>query len=141
MSDERETRLIVISPDSNITPDQISRSVHAMGFDVTVKETCYGSVIEGRRDEVRKALERVREIEPNAIFSKVRAFPVGDPRRCRAQHGSRPGFAQLEQEWQDLGKIQHALECADRGETVDPESPKAEKLNVKEFKKICEVTE
>ena len=138
MSEERETRLILISPNSDITPDQVVRTIHSLGRRVTVKETCYGAVVEGSREDVRYAVGKIREMEPNAIFSKVRAFHAGDPRRCRAHHGSRPGFAQLEQEWADLGKIEHGLECADRGEKAS-EPVKKEQLPVNDFKKICEV--
>ena len=138
MSEERETRLILISPNSDITPDQIVRTIHSLGKSVTVKETCYGAVVEGHRPDVRYAVGKIRELEPNAIFSKVRAFHAGDPRRCRAQHGSRPGFAQLEQEWADLGKIEYGLNCSDRNEKAS-EPVRKEKLPVNDFKKICEV--
>jgi len=137
MSEERETRLILISPSSDLTPDQITRTIHAAGTGIRAKETCYGTVIEGKRVDIRAVLKKVRDIEPNAIFSKVRGFPAGDPRRCRAQHGSRPGFSQIEKEWADLPKIQYALECLGRGEKASQEQIK-QKLPVTEFKKICE---
>ena len=137
MSKERETRLIVISPKSDITPDQVARMIHSYGKDVTVKESCYGSVMEGPQDDVREVLRRLREKEPFAIFSKVRAFHAGDPRRCRAHHGVRPGFTQIEWEWADLSKIQTALESL--GKEKIKEEKEKEKLPVSEFKKICEV--
>jgi len=140
MSEERETRIIVISPRSDITPDQIARTIHSFGKDVTVKESCYGSVMEGPRKDVREVLQKIREIEPNAIFSKVRAYPVGDPRRCRAHHGTRPGFAQIEQEWSELSKIQAALDSSKKGERTEERAKKG-KLPINEFKKICEVYE
>ncbi len=138
MSEERETRLLMISPKSNITPDQLSRTIHSMGIEISVKETCYGCLIEGPRDSVRTVRDRARELEPNAIFSKIRAYPLGDPRRCRAHHGSRPGFSQLEREWDTLPLIQAGLDAADRGENVK-ELPPKKQLPVSEFKKICEV--
>jgi putative methanogenesis marker protein 6 len=134
----RETRLIVISPASEITPDQLTRTIHAMGKSVTVKESCYGAVIEGERSIVREVVGEVRKTDPNGIFSKVRAFRVADPRRCRAHHGSRPGFAQLEQEWEDLWKIHRGLERCEKGEKASPAGTK-EKLPVEDFKRICEV--
>ena len=91
MSEERETRLLMISPTSNVTPDQLSRTIHAMGERISVKETCYGCLIEGPSDLVRKVRDAARELDPNGIFSKIRAYPLGDPRRCRAHHGTRPG--------------------------------------------------
>jgi putative methanogenesis marker protein 6 len=137
MSETRETRLFMISPDSKITPDQLVRTVNAMGKDVTVKETCYGCLVEGHRDAVRDVLSSVRSQHPNEIFSKVRAYPAGDPRRCRAQHGTRPGFAQLEAEWATLPLIQCALDSEDRGEkyTVPEET---EQIPMEKFKSICE---
>jgi len=138
MSAERETRLIVISPASGITPDQITRAIHTMGKNVTVKESCYGAVVEGQRETVREVVSEIRKLDANGVFSKVRAYPAGDPRRCRAHHGTRPGFAQLEQEWSDLWKIQYGLDRADGGEKAKDHVIR-ERLPVSEFKRICEV--
>jgi len=138
MSAERETRIIVISPSSDVTPDQVTRTVHTYGKRVTVKESCYGAVVEGERDVVRKVVEEIRKLDPNGIFSKVRAYPAGDPRRCRAHHGTRPGFAQLEQEWNDLWKIQYGLEQMEKGAKAN-ERKVPKKLSTEEFRKICEV--
>lgn len=138
MSEIRETRLLMISPLSQVTPDQLVRTIHAMGKRVTVKETCYGCLIEGPSAQVREIRDEARKLDPNGIFSKIRAYPAGDPRRCRAQHGSRPGFSQLETEWKALSYIEEGLNAADRGEKVS-EPPKKKQLSVTEFKKICEV--
>ena len=139
MSEERETRVVMISPSSTVTPDQLVREMHAMGMGVTAKETCYGMVLEGPRAPVREALAALREKHPYDVFSKVRAYPAGDPRRCRAQHGTRPGFAQLEAEWEALPMIQHGLMCCDRGEAFEVPRERG-KLPAEEFKKICEAS-
>ncbi|MDR0508690.1 MAG: methanogenesis marker protein 6 [Candidatus Methanoplasma sp.] len=137
MSEERETRIFMISPDSMITPDQLVREVHAMGKEVTAKETCYGTLVEGPRPLVGEVLAIIRERYPYDIYSKVRAYPTGDRRRCRAEHGTRPGYAQLEAEWEMLPLIQHGIRCSENGER--PAVPKEkEKLPLEEFKKICE---
>jgi hypothetical protein len=86
---------------------------------------------------VREVLGIIREKHPYDIYSKVRAYPTGDPRRCRAQHGTRPGFAQLEAEWETLPLIQHGIVCAERGDTFETPAEK-DKLPAEEFKKICE---
>ena len=99
MSEERETRLFMISPRSMLTPDQLSRMVHSYGEAAIIKETCYGCLVEAPRETVLRILAKVREKYPHEVFSKVRAYPCSDPRRCRAQHGTRPGYAQLEEEW------------------------------------------
>lgn len=137
MSEERETRLLMISPSSRLTPDQLVRMVHSFGLAAIVKETCYGCLIEAPSETAREVLARVRERYPNEVFSKVRAYPCSSPVRCRAQHGTRPGYAQLEEEWALLPKIQHGLEEVERGATyVEPDPRK--RIPVNEFKKICE---
>ena len=140
MSEERETRLLMISPTSNITPDQLSRTIHSMGERITVKETCYGCLIEGPSEVVRRVRDRAREMDRNAIFSKIRAYPASDPRRCRAQHGTRPGYSQLEMEWKALTNIEAGLDALDRGEEITEPTPKKQ-LSVMEFKKICEANQ
>ncbi|MGE4274439.1 MAG: DUF2102 domain-containing protein [Candidatus Methanomethylophilaceae archaeon] len=137
---ERETRLIFISPLSDITPDQIARTVHSLGMEITVKETCYGAMIEGDPKTVHIVMEDVKKLDPDAIFTKIRGFPLGDERRCRAHHGSRPGFSQLEMEWADLSKIEYGLKCAQRGE-IYTKKQKPGKLSVLDFQKICEEVE
>jgi putative methanogenesis marker protein 6 len=127
----------MITPNSMITPDQLVREIHAMGKGVTVKETCYGTLAEGPRESVRGVLKEIRKKHPYDIYSKVRAYPAGDPRRCRAQHGTKPGFVQLEAEWEALPMIQYGIQCCERGEGFDVPREK-EKLSAEEFKKICE---
>lgn len=137
MSAERETRLLMISPSSMLTPDQLVRMVHSFGMEVIVKETCYGCLIEAPAVVAREVLSRVRERYPNEVFSKIRAYRCSDPVRCRAQHGTRPGYAQLEEEWALLSKIQHGLEEVGRGAgKIEPVEKK--RLPVNDFKKICE---
>ena len=134
----RETRLLMISPTSKLTPDVLAREVHAIGKDVKVKETCYGCLIEGESAVVREVVAFARELDHNAVFSKRRAYRAGDPVRCRAQHGTRPGFAQLETEWAALGLIKAGLDSVDNGEKTE-EKPGKKKLPALKFKEICEV--
>ena len=134
----RETRLLMICPTSRLTPDVLSREIHATGKDVKIKETCYGCLIEGEREVVREVGAFAREIDHNAVFSKRRAYRAGDPVRCRAQHGTRPGFAQLETEWEGLVMIKAGLDAIDRGEKTE-EKPGKKKLPAIRFKEICEV--
>ncbi len=137
MSEERETRLFMISPSSMLTPDQLVRMIHSFGMEATVKETCYGCLVESTAEDVRRILSKVRERYPNEVFSKIRAYRCSDPVRCRAQHGTRPGYAQLEEEWALLPRIQHGLEEVGKGARYKaPEEKK--RIPVNEFKKICE---
>ncbi|MBN1763374.1 MAG: methanogenesis marker protein 6 [Methanomicrobia archaeon] len=114
-----ETRVILIAPDSEITPGQLkSKILSILSEDtsltdtgVRVKETCYGALLEGEATRVREIAEEVRKMDPNGIFSKPRGFPIGDARICRATRkgGPRPGFHQLELEYQLLPKVRVAL--------------------------------
>ncbi|MDH7508869.1 MAG: methanogenesis marker 6 protein [Methanomassiliicoccales archaeon] len=137
MSEKNETRMIVIAPSSEITPDQIVRFLLSLGKNITVKETCYGAMIEGKKEDVQLAIREVRKLDPNRIYSKLRGFPVGDQRRCRALHGSRPGFTQLEKEWEMLSLIEKGLCAAERNERVS-ERKKKGRLSVDAFKRIVE---
>ena len=67
--------MIVIAPTSELTPDQITMFIHNLGIPVTIKETCYGANIEGKREDVRKILIEVRKLDPNRIFSKIGDSP------------------------------------------------------------------
>jgi putative methanogenesis marker protein 6 len=137
MAKEFETRMIVISPSSSVTPDQVTRLVHALGLEITVKETCYGAMIEGGKEDMREALVAIRKLDPDRIFTKVRGFPIGDTRRCRAHHGSRPGFTQLEKEWECLRLVDKGVTAAERKEKVC-EVPRPQKLPVKRLKEIID---
>ena len=137
MANEVVTRMIVIAPSSSVTPDQITRLIHTLSLEVTVKETCYGAMVEGEKEEVARTLAAVRKLDPNRIFTKERGFPIGDARRCRAHHGSRPGFSQLEKEWECLSLIEKGVTAAERCETVE-EVPRRERIPVERLKKIAE---
>ncbi|NLL94940.1 MAG: methanogenesis marker protein 6 [Thermoplasmatales archaeon] len=140
MSGKKETRLLMISPASTVTPDLLSRTIHSMGRPVTVKETCYGCLIEGPPEELREIRDEARKMDPHGIYSKVRAYPAGDPRRCRAQHGTRPGYAQLEWEWKALAHMRYALDCEAAGEAPPAEKTR-KRIPPREFKDICEEIE
>jgi putative methanogenesis marker protein 6 len=137
MAKDFETRMIVISPSSSVTPDQVTRLVHSLGLEITVKETCYGAMIEGGKEDMRKALVAIRKLDPDRIFTKVRGFPIGDTRRCRAHHGSRPGFTQLEKEWECLRLVDKGVTAAAKNEKVC-EVPRPQKLPVKRLKEIID---
>ncbi|HXZ23794.1 MAG TPA: methanogenesis marker 6 protein [Methanomassiliicoccales archaeon] len=137
MPKSNETRMIVIAPTSQVTPDQITRLIHGLGLEITVKETCYGAMVEGSHEIVLKAVEEARKLDPDRIFTKVRGFPMGDARRCRAHHGSRPGFTQLEKEWECLSLVEKGVAAARRGEELCELPPKP-MLSVKELKKVVE---
>ena len=138
MSEERETRLLMISPSSRLTPEMLARNIHSMDVEVGLKETCYGCLIEGRRESVLKVAEMARKLQGKSVFSKRRAYRMGDPVRCRAQHGTRPGYRPLEAEWAALPFIEAGLDALDKGEKYK-EIPAKEKLSVEKLIEICEV--
>ncbi len=108
-----ETRLIVISPDSKVTPVQVVNRILGMELaNITVKETCYGVLVEGEPGTLEAIVEEVRKLDPHGIFTKVRGFPIGDVRICRATRrgGPRPGFHQLELEHSLLPYVRRALD-------------------------------
>ncbi|MEA2075877.1 MAG: methanogenesis marker protein 6 [Euryarchaeota archaeon] len=115
-----ETRVILISPDSEITPGQVKSKILSMisedasiaSSDIRVKETCFGALLEGEQGKIREIADEVKKMDKNGIFSKPRGFPIGDPRICRATRkgGPRPGFHQLELEYQLLPKVRKALD-------------------------------
>ncbi len=115
-----ETRVILISPDSVITPEGVKSKIMGIvsedtsmaSLDISVKETCFGALVEGEAEKIRGIVEKVRELDKNGIFSKPRGFPIGDPRICRATRkgGPRSGFHQLELEQELLPMVRAALD-------------------------------
>ncbi len=138
MSKERVTRLLMISPNSDVTTDQLVRDVQTMSHHVSVKETCYGCLVESDEETMAEVIKKVRSTYRNEVFSKVRGFPAGDPRRCRAQHGTRPGFSQLEAEWGCLPLIQAALDAIDAGDTEYALPVEKTQLSATKLKEITE---
>jgi len=92
--------------------------LYEKGFNLTVKETCYGAMISGEEDEVKNAVNFLREEFKNSIFIKDRGFLPGEKVRCRADRGGggRPGFHQLENEVNTLPIIEQALNEMSKGD-------------------------
>jgi len=132
------SRILALSPDSKYSPSYLARMASTIEKDVFVKQTCYGILVEGDVEEVDHVLEELKKIDPNRIFSKIRAFPIGDKRRCRAQRGSaRPGFYFLQKEIELLPNIAKGLECMDDAKG-GVERKNKEKIDPERFKKIIE---
>jgi putative methanogenesis marker protein 6 len=135
--DENITKMIVIA-DAEL-PSDIAISAYKVSSDVTIKETCYGLMVTGRRPEVDKVVDAVRKVNPTKIFVKERGFPPGDSRRCRANRGGgpRPGFHQLKEELDLLPNIGKGLVLVERGSKPVP-IPEENSLPVDVFKKIID---
>lgn len=105
------TKYVITSSESNILPSDIAMKIYASKYDVVVKETCFGVVINGEEDVINALIKEIRAMDPSGIFFKDRGFPPGDPRRCRGRRGggARPGFYMIESESKILPMISRAL--------------------------------
>ena len=105
------TKYVITSSESNILPSDIAMKIYGSKYDVIVKETCFGVVINGEEDVINALVKEIRALDPSGIFIKDRGFPPGDPRRCRGRRGggARPGFYMIESESKILPMISRAL--------------------------------
>lgn len=137
MAEEKITKMVVIS-DIEL-PSDIAISAYKVSSDVTIKETCYGLMVTGKREDVDKVVDAVRKLSPTKIFVKERGFPPGDERRCRANRGGgpRPGFHQLKNELDILPDIGKGLVLVERG-NKSVSLPVEKGLPVDVFKRIID---
>ncbi|MCL2549823.1 MAG: methanogenesis marker 6 protein [Methanimicrococcus sp.] len=115
LSGQKEvTKIIAVSSDK-VLPSDAAQAAYSSGYPVTLKETCYGLVLTGTKENVDAVVKAVMDMDKNHIFVKDRGFPTGDPRRCRAVRngGQRPGFYTLHEEISKMGTIGAALDNYD----------------------------
>lgn len=122
---ETEARIFVISPNSNLTPSMLYRHLISEGLTLKMKETCFGLIVEGEKNVIMEALQKIREVDKYHIFSKIRAYPPGDSRICRANRGGGPrsGFHFIEFEHQLLPLIGDALKSVDEEKVIVVKPP------------------
>ena len=126
------TRMIIIAPGAHVSESEIVNELHMLDLPLTIKNTCYGSMVSGKTKDVFEAIREIWKLDSNHIFTKERGFAPGDPRRCRGHRfGPREGFHQMENEYRLLGDVADALENP-RDVKVAVEKP----IDVDEFKKI-----
>ncbi len=137
MPEEKITKMVVIA-DTEL-PSDVAINAYKVTSDVTIKETCYGLMVTGKRAEVDKVVNEVRKLNPHKIFVKERGFPPGDERRCRANRGGgpRPGFHQLKNEIDMLPDIGKGLVLVERG-SKSVSQPEPRNMDVDQYKKIIE---
>ncbi|OUJ18107.1 hypothetical protein AMET1_1004 [Methanonatronarchaeum thermophilum] len=139
------TKMIVLSPDSSLTPSYVSKVLHQLDLSLTVKETCYGVNLEGQEEDVEKAVEEAMKLgSEDEIYIKTRGFPVADHRRCRATEGSRPGFCQLQNEFKTMSMVKSPPMGPEPEVEKDIEKAKEKrkkKLDPKELIEIFEIDE
>ena len=110
MDPDTINRMIILGPKANVSESEIVNKLHLLNLPITIKHTCYGAMVSGSKKDVLKAIEEIRKIDSNNIFTKDRGFPPGDPRRCRGHRlGPREGYHQMEGEYKLLGDISDAL--------------------------------
>ena len=129
------TKYVITSSESNILPSDIAMKIYGSKYIVTVKETCFGVVINGEEEVINALVKEIRALDPAGIFIKDRGFPPGDPRRCRGRRGggARPGFYMIESESKMLPMISRAL----ASEGIVPVIPKKKKpLPIKRLEEI-----
>ena len=133
------TKIIVISSDSMVLPTDVALKIHESSTDITIKETCFGTMVTGPKDSVDKVVDDVVALDKNHIFVKDRGFAPGDERRCRAVRGGgpRPGFHMLRQEVEMLPMIGRALDDYDRDVPLE-ETQRPKKLKLSKLKEIIE---
>lgn len=144
MADERQdgdiiTRIVVISSDS-ILPADAAMKVYESETSITIKETCFGTMVTGPQDAVKRVVEELRSQDRNHIFVKERGFPPGDERRCRASRGGgpRPGFHFLREEVNILPMIGSALDAYDAQVPLEKKGRRKEKLGILTLMDIIE---
>ena len=53
------TRMIILGPGARVSESEIVGEFHMLGLPLTIKNTCYGSMISGKKDDVLKAIEEI----------------------------------------------------------------------------------
>ena len=130
----RVTKYVITPPEcTDILPSDIAEMIYGSKYNINVKETCFGVIIDGEEDEIKPLVEDIRTLDPPGIFIKDRGFPPGDPRRCRGSAGgnpckfvvlafgrrgggARPGYCMIEFESKILPLISKALASLAKGE-------------------------
>ena len=51
------TRMIILGPGARVSESEIVGEFHMLGLPLTIKNTCYGSMISGKKEDVLKAIE------------------------------------------------------------------------------------
>lgn len=132
-----KTRMFVIADTSSLTPQTVINYIVSLGKTLNIKDTCYGIMIEGDDDVVENVTLKIRERYNADIFSKHRAYPIGDERRCRATRGggARPGYYFLVEEYKLFPLISKVLKEG-RFKTIDKKKKKP--IDVEILKKHIE---
>ena len=142
--DEMETREIIIGYNSRYSPQELVSKILIKFSDILIKDTCYGCLVQGDKEIIKKIVLYVRELDPNNIFTRKRGFYLGDPRICRRLRlgGQRLGFNFLEYEYKVLNFISKALESLETEDIKEIELEyrlrKKEKISIERLKNVID---
>jgi putative methanogenesis marker protein 6 len=137
--EKEETRIVVLSPDSRLTPEILVKKITHLP--IIIKITCWGLIMSGNKKEIQQAVKELRPLDNTRIFTKQRGYPPGDPRICRFQRGGgpRPGFHYLEVESTFLPLISKALQSAPTEDVKEPAgASKKTPITIEQLRKIIE---
>ena len=48
--------------------------IYGSKYDVNVKKTCFGAIIDGEEDVIKSLVEEIKGLDPSGIFIKDRGF-------------------------------------------------------------------
>jgi hypothetical protein len=69
----RVTKYVITSPEcTDILPSDIVMMIYGSKYDVNVKKTCFGAIIDGKEDVIKSLVEEIRALDPSGIFIKDR---------------------------------------------------------------------
>ena len=142
------TKYVITSPEcTDILPSDIAEMIYESGYEVNMKEACFGVIINGEENVIRSLVKDIRALDPSGIFIKDRGFPPRDPRRCRGSNSrspckvvslalsrrcgaARPGCFMIEYESKILPLISKALASQAKGESEASENAALSSLKI-----------
>ena len=51
-------RMIILGPRANVSGSELTSELHLLGLPLTIKETCYGAMVSGKKEDVKKASKK-----------------------------------------------------------------------------------
>jgi putative methanogenesis marker protein 6 len=129
----RVTKYVITSHEcTDILPSDIAEMIYESGYEVNMKEACFGVIINGEEAAISSLVKELRALDSSGIFIKERGFPPRDLRCCRGPDSrsppkvvslavsrrcgaARPGCFMMEYESKILPLIAKALASQDKG--------------------------
>ena len=56
------TRMIIIAPGAHVSESEIVNELHMLDLPLTIKNTCYGSMVSGKTKDVFEAIREIRNL-------------------------------------------------------------------------------